>query len=108
MRTRTRAGSTHCKKRQTRSHKGGASKRSSEFLSLADAALSPDLRELTRSSSMYAEPGDVPKNVDKGTRSVKSMEIERNTNKQVLAYILGGFLLGGITYVISNQADIKQ
>lgn len=108
MRTRARTRSTHCKKRQTRSQKGGADKRSSEFISLADAALSPDLQEFTRSSSVYAEPGDVPKNVVQGTRSVKSVEIERNTNKQVVAYILGGFLLGGITYVISKQPNIKQ
>ena len=108
MSTRTRARSTHCEKRKTRSHKGGGeSKRESEFLSLA--ALSPDLQEVARrSSSMYAEPGDIPKNVFQGTRSVKSMEIERNVNKQVLAYIFGGFALGGITYAISTSVDIKQ
>lgn len=107
-RTRAHCRTTRYKRRRTRSQKGGVGERESAFLSLADAALSPDLQEVTRSSSMYAEPGDVPKNVDKGDRSVKSMEIERNTNNQVLVYILGGFVLGGITYAISNSVDIKQ
>jgi hypothetical protein len=77
------------------------------FLTLADNALNPDLQEATRRSSLYAEPGDTPKNVFQGTRTVKSMEIERETNKKVLVLVIGGFLLGGITYAISNEVRIR-
>jgi hypothetical protein len=93
------------KKRRTQSHKGG--ERESVFLSLADNALNPDLQEVTRRSSLYTEPGDTPKNVFQGTRTVKSMEIERETNKKVLVLIISGFLLGGITYAISNEVIIR-
>jgi hypothetical protein len=109
--------SKNCKKRRTRSQKGGTDNRESDYLTLAtDGALNTyepitnietSFKDAQRSDSMYAAPGDTPQNVPKGTRSVKSMEIERKTNRVVLALIFGGFALGGITYAIASQVNIK-
>jgi hypothetical protein len=108
----------HSKNQRTRSQKGGISdRRESKYLTLAtDGALNTyepiknietSFKDSIRSDSMYAAPGDTPQNVPKGTRSVKSMVIERKTNRVVLALILGGFALGGISYAITSQVIIK-
>ena len=118
MHTRAHNRNTkHSKKQRTRSQKGGTDDRESDYLTLAtDGALNTyepirnietSFKDSVRSDSMHAAPGDTPQNVPKGTRSVKSMEIERKTNKVVLALIFGGFALGGITYAITSKVIIK-